>query len=453
METLSGIEYWEFLLLPIYLIVIYYFAFRIKSLNIKRGNSYYKYYVWGLSAKIVGSITFCLIYTLYYHGGDTTMYYDSTVPFVKLASTDFTSYIQVLFGDNTPETMSLFTSDTGVPYSYMYYDDKTCMVLRLSSFFLLGSFKSFLIASVLLGSASYIGLWKIFQLLIAYYPDLSNVLCYAVLFVPSITFWGSGILKDTYTMAATGLITYSFHDLLIKRRWRKISPWFLFLVSVWLLLAIKPYIFMAILPCLVIWSIFDRMEQTKNILIYGFATPVFLALLFGVMYIIFSSLGDVLAKFSLEQALHTAQIIQSDLQRSGQYGENFFNIGSFDGSLLSALQLSPAAIFAGLFRPHIFEARNIVMIVSGLENAVLLILSVLLLFKPGIKQVYLVIKNNSYVKFCLLFSFVLAFVIGLTTANFGALVRFKIPIFPFYLSALFIIYFYPKMAINQMKDK
>ena len=91
------------------------------------------------------------------------MYYDSSIPFAELASTDFTSYIRVLFGDNTPESMSLFTSDTGVPYSYMYYDDKTCMVLRLSSLFLIGGFKSFLIASVLLGAASYIGLWKYFN--------------------------------------------------------------------------------------------------------------------------------------------------------------------------------------------------------------------------------------------------------------------------------------------------
>ena len=63
------------------------------------------------------------------------MYYDSTRPFVELASRDFGSYLQVLFSDNTPETKSLFTSDTGVPYSYMYYDNKTCMVLRMTSIF------------------------------------------------------------------------------------------------------------------------------------------------------------------------------------------------------------------------------------------------------------------------------------------------------------------------------
>ncbi len=381
------------------------------------------------------------------------MYYDSTRPFVELASRDFGSYLQVLFSDNTPETKSLFTSDTGVPYSYMYYDDKTCMVLRMTSILLLAGFKSFLISSVLLSVLSYIGLWKIYKLLCSYYPELSKILCYAVLFVPSITFWGSGILKDTYTMAATGLITFSFHELFIKKRLRSVVNWFLFFLSVSILLSVKPYIFMTILPCLFIWLIFERMEKTKNILVYGLASPIFLAILFGGMYLIFSGLGDVLSKFSLDQALETAQIIQSDLQRAEQYGENYFNIGAFDGSFASALYLAPSAIYAGLFRPQIFEARNVVMIMSGLENLILLGLTVIILIRPGIRKVFRIVKTNSYIKFCLIFCLMLAFIIGLTTANFGALVRFKIPIFPFYLSSLFIIYFYPRLAHMATAEK
>lgn len=432
--------------MPLYLGLIYYFAFRVKSLNVKRGNSYYRYYVWGLTAKVVGSIFFCLIYIYYYGGGDTVMYYDSTRPFVDLASTDFGAYLQVLFGDNTVETKSLFTSETGVPYSYMYFNDKTCMVLRLTSVILLMGFKSFLIASVLLSVMSYVGLWKIYKLLCTYYPELSKILCYAVLFVPSITFWGSGILKDTYTMAATGLIAFSFHELFIKKKLKSMANWAIFLLSVYLLLAIKPYIFMTIVPCLFIWLIFDRMEKTKNILVYGLASPIFLGILFVGMYFIFSGLGDMLSKFSLDQALETAQIIQNDLQRAEQYGENYFNVGVFDGSISSAIGLAPSAIFAGLFRPQIFEAKNIVMLISGLENFVLLVMTLGILIRPGIRQTYLIIKNNSYIKFSLIFCLLFAFIIGLTTANFGALVRFKIPLFPFYLSTLFIIYFYPRLA-------
>jgi hypothetical protein len=39
-----------------------------------------------------------------------------------------------------------------------------------------------------------------------------------------------------------------------------------------------------------------------------------------------------------------------------------------------------------------------------------------------------------------LFSITFAFSVGLTTSNFGALVRYKIPSIPFFLSSLIILY-------------
>jgi hypothetical protein len=39
----------------------------------------------------------------------------------------------------------------------------------------------------------------------------------------------------------------------------------------------------------------------------------------------------------------------------------------------------------------------------------------------------------------LVFSIVFAFAIGISTFNFGSLVRYKIPIYPFFLSMLFVL--------------
>ena len=208
---------------------------------------------------------------------------------------------------------------------------------------------------------------------------------------------------------------------------------------------------MTILPSACLWLLWDRMAQTRNILVYGLVTPIFLALILGGIYFLLSGLGDMLSKFSLDQALDTAQLIQKDLQRSEQYGANYFNIGAFDGSVGSALRLAPAAIFAGLYRPQLYEAGNIVMLVSGLENFLLLGLTVLIVIKRGLRGSYRIIKTNSYLKFSLFFCIFFAFMIGLTTANFGALVRFKIPIYPFYLSTMLIIFYYPRIALIQSK--
>jgi hypothetical protein len=43
------------------------------------------------------------------------------------------------------------------------------------------------------------------------------------------------------------------------------------------------------------------------------------------------------------------------------------------------------------------------------------------------------------VVFCLIFSLVFAFGVGISTYNFGSLARYKIPLFPYYFTALAVI--------------
>ena len=47
-----------------------------------------------------------------------------------------------------------------------------------------------------------------------------------------------------------------------------------------------------------------------------------------------------------------------------------------------------------------------------------------------------------------MFSLFLAFAIGISTSNFGSLVRYKIPVMPFYIASLFIINYY-----DSLRDK
>jgi hypothetical protein len=46
--------------------------------------------------------------------------------------------------------------------------------------------------------------------------------------------------------------------------------------------------------------------------------------------------------------------------------------------------------------------------------------------------------------FTLLYSISFSFAIGISTYNFGTLVRYKIPMIPFYLIGLFVLLYYSK---------
>jgi len=57
----------------IYLFFIYFFAFLYKNKKIKT-NPEYKYFILGLTAKLLGGIFFAIISVYYYKGGDTFVF-------------------------------------------------------------------------------------------------------------------------------------------------------------------------------------------------------------------------------------------------------------------------------------------------------------------------------------------------------------------------------------------
>ncbi len=105
----------------------------------------------------------------------------------------------------------------------------------------------------------------------------------------------------------------------------------------------------------------------------------------------------------------------------------------------------PLAINAALFRPYITEARNVMMMVSGLENLFILLFTLYVLYKVKIIGIFKYFNKNSLLTFSLIFSLFFAFAVGISTSNFGSLVRYRIPLLPFYVSSLIIIrYLYEK---------
>jgi hypothetical protein len=49
----------------------------------------------------------------------------------------------------------------------------------------------------------------------------------------------------------------------------------------------------------------------------------------------------------------------------------------------------------------------------------------------------------------MLFAIFFAFSVGLTTANYGALARLKIPCIPFYMCSLFILYYLNRKSFGR----
>lgn len=79
------------------------------------------------------------------------------------------------------------------------------------------------------------------------------------------------------------------------------------------------------------------------------------------------------------------------------------------------------------------------MVISGLENTLLLLLTIYFIFRTRVYGMFVYTFSNPVLLFCLSFSLITAFIVGLTTANFGALVRYKMPLLPFFVSYFIIL--------------
>ncbi len=430
------IQPWELISLPFYLLFIYLISNAIQKRKIGR-NPLYKFYIWGLFLKIAGGIGFVLIYMFYWHGADTTAYFECCMAMNNLFLSDPGSWFQNEFVGASWEHFYLFNTHTGFPLEYMYFDRQTYMVVRLVSPLLLFTFNSYLLTTVLLDWVAYAGIWKLFLVFSAHYPKRSNMFALAILFFPSVVFWGSGILKDTITLSCTGWILYSIYMAFILKRKRLMYIVVLF-TALGTVLFIKSYIVVALFPGLLMWSLSSSIDRIHNTLVKALIIPIILVVsLGGGMYFI-SLFGDYMGKFALDKITTTLVVTQSDL-KSDYYHGHSFDIGAIDPTPLGVLKKFPAAFIAGMFRPFIWESGNAVMLLSGLENTLILVLTLIAIVRTNIVSFFKKLIREPILFFSLSFAIFFAFSVGLSTANFGALIRFKIAYLPFFLCAIFIL--------------
>ena len=433
---------WDFIWVPIYLLLVHYLAGRTQNRNIDINPSY-KYYRRAFLAKIYGGLSFALIYILYYKGGDTTAYWIDAGRLSKLIFADPVCFVRILAGDLSNKWFYCFDLSEGTPIHYLR-DPQAYTVTRFTSLFHFLSVDSFLGCTILVAWVSFGGVWRLYQVFYEEYPRISKELAIAFLFIPSVIFWGSGIMKDTFTFTAACWMTSSVYGLLLKRRDVFRNSLFV-LFSSYIMIAMKPYVFVALLPGIFIWIVFNRIQTIENQIVRVMIAPILLMVGLVAAAGVFSQASSSLGSYgSVDSIMERAIATQEDLKRDAYKG-NTFDIGTIDPSATGMLSKAPVAIFAGLFRPTLFDVRNPVMLISALENTALMLFLIYMLFKIGPFAFARYVFSKPMILFSFSFAIIFSFAVGLTTSNFGSLVRYKIPALPFFLASLYMIRYHQEL--------
>jgi hypothetical protein len=202
----------------------------------------------------------------------------------------------------------------------------------------------------------------------------------------------------------------------------------------------KPYILLALLPALSIWFFLHINKGIKEKSVRYVSFGILLAVIGGSVFAFLQFiLNSEFIETSQYKAENLAQYAASSQEGYSQAGGSNFNIGTLDGTFNSFATMFPKAVNASLFRPYLWEVNNLVMLISALESITILYLFLFALFKLGFRSFFGKIFSTPILVFMFIYSVFLSGLVAITTTNFGSLVRYKIPVMPFFLCLLIIL--------------
>lgn len=441
----------DYLLLPLYLWLIFKIAFYYRDKYYPRGHPYRLYFIPALMVKIAGAIFIGLIYNYYYDGGDTfNFFYHSQV-----INSTFTQSPQswAMLMTHRADTSNMIEAKA---LSEMYwFDDIPAYVTScLGAFIGLFCFTKYLEINIIIASLSFASTWLMFTVFAEQYAKMIKYIAIAILFMPGPVVWGSGLFKDSFCIISMCGLIYCCYTLFEKREFRLslIAALLTFTALLWI---IKAYILILLLPAILlkIFLVYRKKlaehyngNLTYYIILITIAACVFI--------LIQRAASDIRSVIVFEAALETIKH-QKDylLGVSVQQDGSAYDLGDFDPTITSILGKFWPAVNVTLFRPYIWESRSIVQIFNSAESLVMLALTAYLFVSRNFFKTIKNLFTDPNLVMCLLFTLPFAFVVGISTYNFGSLSRYKIPSTPFYMLLILVLLFNDKQPVATKSER
>lgn len=431
------ITIYDYLLLPVYLFIFYII---VKRVSIKYPDAELrKYFFVSFYLHMFGAVAYAMMVQYYYGYGDSFVFFYGS-KFLSTQVAQDAGNIKYFF-KSAAEVKAWYDFEVSdINYSGYFGIASNLFVMKISAFLSLFTFNKYLITTLFFGFFSFAGLWRLFLV----FKDINRnkelkMLAWAILFVPSVWFWGSGLIKDSICIGGIGFIIYALHKLFIKKEFSIRSTASLVLF-VYIIGIIKSYIIIALLVGLSVIIFYKFITPFKNVVIRGFIIIVFLFAMLVLTYLTnFSDQLQLLAEESIVQVdsfKRNYEAVQKEDERSMAGME----IKEMDLSPAGMIVQSPAVIFTCLFRPFIWESRKVFILFSAFESLLLLLCTLYVMIKLKFFGFFREIFNNPFVLASFIIALFFALIIGFTTFNFGTMARYKIVLLPFYYFTLVSLY-------------
>jgi hypothetical protein len=360
--------------------------------------------------------------------GDMMMYHSVGIDLANAMRNDFVGVApQVLLALLQQNyTLSIFIPAAGSATGSM------CALLGFVDF-ALGD--SLVAANLLLALTAFFGKLLIYVAFRRWIPSsLHRWLIIAILLVPSSVFWSSGILKEAVAMPGMGLCVLAADNLVTRRSTR--FAWVSLMTGGMILVLVKPYILVALMPAIAGYLYWRRSVVRGQVQVRPF--PFIggtVLLVVGVL-----TIGELSPRFSVDRlGDETARLQEAGWNTTSGGGSTYMIGDPGERTLLGQVAYAPIGLATALYRPLPTEVRNPQMALSAIENLVLIGLTLWAIVQNNVIRLWRMAAAYPLLVLCALFVIVFGVAVGLTSANLGTLSRYRIPLMPFFCTALMLL--------------
>ncbi len=371
-----------------------------------------------------------LLTRYYFRGGDMLGYWENGVEVADVLRDDFPRFF--------PELVSAFLQR---PYEYpvLIFGGSSTGSMSVASALVLFLTGNSLYAAVLLVSLlNYVSQQLLYRALKPEFePAQQQRVLWGTNLLPSAVFWSSALLKEPLIMATLG-------PMVLALKWlsdghRRVLALLMLVPSMTVMTMVKPYVLMALSLGAAVFYLWRRFRSQGATALKPFSVVTAVAL---------GAAGLVLGNNYFSKADEASAASALARQRAVGYrteGGSNFQIDALSESavekrtLTQELVLAPMALFTALFRPFLFEARNVVQLVNALESTLLLLLFARSWRRTSLRAMVSYVSGSPALLFCLVFTLALAIGTGLATTNMGTLSRYRAPMMPFFFTLLLVL--------------
>jgi hypothetical protein len=375
----------------------------------------------GFAAHLAAAFTQTWLHEGAYRGLDMTSYIAQGTMIGKLLDYDF--------GRFAPEVLKVaLHMDAALPFEPIGAGMSTGTITAVTGFacWLLGpSIQTICVAMGILASWGQLALYSVAR---ALHPkDEHKSLLVGLLLVPSVVFWSSMMAKEAIVIVTLGLLCRS---LFLFVRGRRIFGLLGMAVSVSSIGLIKPYLLFPFVLSLAAWFYVSRRPTVA---------PVYFVAAAALSVIGIAAIGSLFPEYAFDKLGESAALQREYFIQAG--GGSTIELGD-SGARTMAEQLPyvPLALINSLFRPVIFEVRNAAMLAAAIETFFLAVGALMLLWRFKWAALRRTIATSPTLAFSLVFTLACGASLGMVTMNLGSLSRYRVPMMPFYVTLMLLLW-------------